>query len=118
MEDSESDEDKETWPIFSIKAKGQKEIKVSLLIEEVTQTMELDTGSPVSLISEKDFRVKFKDKMKLRDTSTILKTYTGVHLPVLGETDVHVSYEGQRKLLTLLIVEGDGPALFGKNWLG
>lgn len=56
--------------------------------------------------------------MKLRDTSTILKTYTGVHLPVLGETDVHVSYEGQRKLLTLLIVEGDGPALFGKNWLG
>lgn len=60
MEDSESDEDKETWPIFSIKAKGQKEIKVSLFIEEVTQTMELDTGSPVSQrkISELNLRTK------------------------------------------------------------
>lgn len=60
MEDSESDEDKETWPIFSMKAKGQKEIKVSLFIEEVTQTMELDTGSPVSQrkISELNLRTK------------------------------------------------------------
>ncbi|XP_069122221.1 uncharacterized protein [Argopecten irradians] len=119
MEDSDQEEVSEVWPIFSIKSRGQKGIRISLEIEKTPQTMELDTGSPVvSLISDRDYRAMFKDKVKLQDSSTMLKTYTGEVLPVLGEASVQVSYEGQNKLLPLLVVEGDGPALFGRNWLG
>ncbi|XP_060073916.1 uncharacterized protein K02A2.6-like [Ylistrum balloti] len=118
IEDSDQEDVSEVWPIFSIKSTGQKEIRISVDIEKIAQTMELDTGSPVSLISDKDFRAKFQGKFNLQNSSTMLKTYTGEVLPVLGEANVKVSYEGQTKLLPLLVVEGDGPALFGRNWLG
>ncbi|XP_060070306.1 uncharacterized protein LOC132550276 [Ylistrum balloti] len=118
IEDSDQEDVSEVWPIFSIKSTGQKEIRISVDIEKIAQTMELDTGSPVSLISDKDFRAKFQGKFNLQNSSTMLKTYTGEVLPVLGEANIKVSYEGQTKLLPLLVVEGDGPALFGRNWLG
>lgn len=119
MEDPESDDDTASvaWPMFSINAKGQNAIKVPVTIENVDMSMELDTGAPVSLISEQDYRSKFRDKLELRDSATLLKTYTGEYLQVLGEADVEVVYEGQQKTLTLLVVRGDGPALFGRNWL-
>ena len=47
----------------------------------------------------------------------MLKTYTGEHIKVLGSIDVNVIYKNQKKQLPLLVVAGDGPSLFGRNWL-
>ena len=46
-----------------------------------------------------------------------LKSYSGHGIEVLGSWEVDVQYEGTRMVLPLLVIEGDGPTLFGRNWL-
>ena len=43
-----------------------------------------------------------------------LCTYTG---QVKGALDVEVECGGQRKKLVLIVTEGQGPSLLGRNWL-
>ena len=50
-------------------------------------------------------------------TNIDLKTYSGEKIDVLGSITPKVSYNGQFWDLPLLVVEGDGPSLFGRNWL-
>ena len=46
-----------------------------------------------------------------------MKTYTGEPLKILGERKVTVGYKDQSCKLPVVVVAGDGPALFGLNWL-
>ena len=78
--------------------------------------MEIDTGAAISIISEETRRKVFPAE-PLRDSSLILKTYTGEPIPVKGELDLRVAYEGQEANLVLIVVEGDGPSLYGRNWM-
>ena len=39
-------------------------------------------------------------------------------MPVAGEMNVVVKYGLQTADLTLTVVEGSGPSLFGRDWLG
>ena len=47
----------------------------------------------------------------------LLRTYTGETLTICGENQVIVKYKNQQYNLPLVVVEGDGPPLFGRNWL-
>ena len=38
-------------------------------------------------------------------------------MSVLGQCQVNVKVNGQKKQLVLTIVEGDGPSLLGRDWL-
>ncbi len=42
---------------------------------------------------------------------------TGEAITVMGTTNVRVTYEGQDISLPLLVTEGNGPSLIGRNWL-
>ena len=46
-----------------------------------------------------------------------LRTYTGEYIPVVGEMITQVQYGSQAKELGLIVVQGEGPSLFGCNWL-
>ena len=46
-----------------------------------------------------------------------LRMYTGEHIPVVGEMITQVQYGSQAKELGLIVVQGEGPSLFGRNWL-
>ena len=46
-----------------------------------------------------------------------LQTYTGEPLKLLGQPNVQVTIENQSVTLPILVVSGDGPSLFGRNWL-
>ena len=46
-----------------------------------------------------------------------MPTYTGESLNILGSISVMVDYKNQKEKLHLLIVEGDGPSLIGRDWL-
>ena len=46
-----------------------------------------------------------------------LKAYNGVQIPVYGEVWLPVVYDQQKRVLLLIVVDGDGPPLLGRNWL-
>ena len=79
--------------------------------------MELDTGASVSIISQEAL-TKFLPSTQPKPSDIILRTYSGERLKVVGEVYVSVEYGGHpRQILPLVVVEGDGPVLLGRNWL-
>lgn len=79
--------------------------------------MEIDTGATVSIISNETRKKLFPEAI-LAKSSLLLKTYTDEAMPVAGEMNVVVKYGLQTENLTLTVVEGSGPSLFGRDWLG
>ena len=78
--------------------------------------MTLDTGASISIISEKTLKTRLP-QLQLRKSNILLRTYTGEPLKICGETDVCVKYNDQQCHLQLVVVEGEGPPLFRRNWL-
>ena len=74
--------------------------------------MELDTGAAVSLVSDSQLQ-----GCLLKPAEVQLPTYCGGPISVLGEVEVSVSYEEQQAHLPLVVAKGNGPSLFGCNWL-
>ena len=78
--------------------------------------MEVDTGAAVSVMSQQQQRKLFPQAW-LHPSQVVLRTYTTEKAAVVGVLPVHVVYEGQEHNLSLVIVQGNGPALFGQEWL-
>lgn len=91
-------------------------IWIHLKINGMRMKMELDTGSAISVMAEKEFRRKFRD-LKLKTADITLRTYSGEHIKPVGYMDVEVEYSGTKQTLPLYIVEKEGPALLGRDWL-
>ena len=80
--------------------------------------MEIDTGASLSIISEETYKqLSSEISLSLQECTTVLKTYTGESLHVLGKITVPVTYQQQKIDLPLLIIEGTGPSLMGRDWL-
>ena len=57
-------------------------------------------------------------RAKVQPCSVNLRTYTGEVITVVGELSVVVQHgQLEAKKLSLIIAEGDGPPLLGRNWL-
>ena len=78
--------------------------------------MEIDTGAAVSIISEATQKRVFP-KARLRKSSVALQTYSSEPLTVLGQMKVKVSYQGYKGTHSLLVVQGNGSNLLGRDWL-
>ena len=105
--------DLEEYALHKVK---EKPVMVTLLVDEQEVQMEVDTGASLSLISWNTYQ-KLKKKTRMRPSMTNLRTYSGERVKVLGILDVEVEYKKQKQALTLLVVEGNGPSLLGRNWL-
>ena len=81
--------------------------------------MEVDTGASVSLISEETWKKSLTEQVApLKSTGIKLRTYTGDNMKVKGEIQVKVDIpDGQQLQLPLVVVEGKGPSLLGRDWL-
>ncbi|KAL9960436.1 hypothetical protein ACROYT_G033892 [Oculina patagonica] len=55
--------------------------------------------------------------LKLNAVNTVLRTYTGEVIPVVGECELKVEYNGSKSVLPAVIISGEGPCLMGRNWL-
>ena len=112
--ESELDSD---FPMLHIgKPSSVHPITVKLQVNHRKLTMEVDTGAAVSIISEETQKKLFPDARLIR-APVKLRTYTGEPMPVVGEMSVEVKYGSQTSRLTLIVVEGTGPSLFGHDWL-
>ena len=84
-----------------------------MLINNKKVLMEIDT---VTLMSVKEFRELFPHH-QLQRSKLSLRTYTSEELQIVGETTIDVTYQSQSHgLLRLVIVKGEGPTLFGRDY--
>ena len=81
--------------------------------------MEIDTGVSVSVVGEGIFKAiqRGEQPLELQKTSIRLRTYTGGEIPVRGSVRVPVEHNGQNQTLPLIVTEGEGPSLIGRDWL-
>ncbi len=78
--------------------------------------MELDTGSPWTIISLKTYS-KVGRLSELKPSKAGLKTYTGNKVPIVGEAMVSVQHASQpAKQLPLFVVD-EGVSLIGREWI-
>ena len=112
----ENDPDLGLFTIKAINCVHTDAIKLDIKLNGAPVCMELDTGASVSLVSERVWREKLK-AVQLEPPSLRLRTYTGEPLKLLGQAHVQVAYENQSASLPILVASGDGPSLFGRNWL-
>ena len=102
---------------FTIREHDAQAAIVTMTVEGKELVLEVDTGASVTVIPNKLFKEKL-GHLKLKPSSTSLKTYTGTVLPLCGEIEVRVEYQGQSAKLPLIVAEVDGkPAILGHNWL-
>ncbi|XP_043197488.1 uncharacterized protein K02A2.6-like [Amphibalanus amphitrite] len=109
-------ESPEVYDMYHMAEKAQPSYQVAVTLENEPVTMDVDTGAARSIMSYLSFK-KMKMSKKMEPTSVILRSYGGQRLKVKGKVNVTVEINGQRKDLDLLLVEGDGPALMGRDWI-
>ena len=78
--------------------------------------MEVDTGAPMSLMSEATFSGLWPGRV-LQPSQVRLQSDSKESIPVVGSREVNINYQGQMARLPLLIVAGTGPTLMGRDWL-
>jgi hypothetical protein len=78
---------------------------------------EWESWTRVTVMSSLSFGNLFPG-LALQKSDVLLKTYTGEPMRIVGEVMVCVCYKDQQpQELPLVIVEGSGPILLGRNWL-
>ena len=112
--DNESEDELTLYHIST--KKTTPPLRLSIKLNEHMVEMELDTGASVSLMSEATFRQLWPQE-KLAPSQCRLCSYSKEPIPVLGSFEVVVSYKDQQATLPLIVVEGEGPTLLGRNWL-
>ncbi|XP_043238896.1 uncharacterized protein K02A2.6-like isoform X2 [Amphibalanus amphitrite] len=122
VEDGEpGPEDTVVGDLFTFSAglsRGRPPILLDVTLNGKQVQMELDTGASVSVCSYGRFKELWPtgDRL-LRPTDILLRTFSGEKLVVRGEVILDVGYQGSTYQLPLVILEGRGPLLFGRNWL-
>ncbi|CAB4019155.1 uncharacterized protein K02A2.6-like [Paramuricea clavata] len=102
--------------VHNVNKSNNDVIWVDVKVENQPLSMEIDTGSAVSILPCDMFLEKFRDK-KLEKTTTVLKTYTGELIVPVGCLTMQVEYLDQLCLLPFHVVQTKGPVLMGRDWL-
>ena len=94
-------------------------IVITLELNGVPLDMELDTGASLTLLNKSTYKAITHDASTgLQPSDAQLRTYTGQLVEILGTTTVHAKYGEQLLQLPVYVVDGGGPNLLGRDWLG
>lgn len=91
-------------------------ILIQVKIESINLSMEVDTGSAVSLISN-DLYKKYFSHIPILFSDIKLSSFTGNNIKVIGYIKVNVIYNNNKAYLELFIVPSNVPTLVGRTWL-
>ena len=118
--DREGEEEQaNNYTLYSLGEQKAEPYVVEVLLNEESVKMEVDTGAAMSVIGEDTFKAlkKKHPQLKLNETKVRLHTYTGEQVKVTGQVKMFVKYEEQEAVLPVLVIQGKGPNLIGRNWL-
>ena len=90
-------------PVLTVSSKSYP-IRIELKVNNKLLQLEVDTGSGIN-------------HFRTNSISGSPYIYTGEAMSVIGEMTVKVQYKHRSHNLSLVAVKGDGPNLFGRDWL-
>ena len=114
------DADPNVYTMFHLPTPRSDPLAVKVSLNGVPVEMEVDTGATLSIISKATYHKLWPPPStpSLQPTTARLKTYyTGEPITVEGSLDVRVAYQNQSLQSSVLVVDGDGPSLLGRDWL-
>lgn len=94
----------------------RSKICINLKINNLFLDFEIDSGSPVTIISEDDKRAHFRAS-ELQPTDTKLVSYCGTGINVLGCFNVCVNSGVECRDLRMYVVKSKRKPLLGREWL-
>ena len=112
MEEIETTDEQSKYTLFIVTTNACKLLKVTVKVNNIDLTMEVDTGASMSLIIGNATFQKLWPAQScpmLLPYETKLHTYTGEQIDVLGTISTNVKFKQQQETLPLLVVKGDGP---------
>ena len=87
--------------------------KVTVSIDTEEIEMEIDTGASRSTVSDWIYKQNLS-QYKLQKCEMKLRGYNGEMVPILGQISIPVCYGESNEQLTLIVVKGILPSLFGR----
>lgn len=90
--------------------------QVTLQLNGKPLKKEINTGSAASLISKVTQEALFPGA-PLSKCVLSLQTFTSEPVPIAGQMQVNVSHNGYVDTHRLVVVNGQGPSLLGRDWL-
>ena len=89
---------------------SHENFNVTVGIQDTLITMEIDTGSSVSLITKADFLKTLDTCDTLKTPSVILKGYGGNKIKCNGEKEMKIRIGEQEDVCIVRVVDADGPS--------
>ena len=105
------------FKLHRVAKKSSDPFMVALWLNGQKLGMEVDTGASFSVISEATRQSGIFSNETLHPSDLVLKTYTDESMKVRGTLNMWVKYGDQKEKLVLVVVEGNGSSLHGRNWL-
>ncbi|XP_062614634.1 uncharacterized protein K02A2.6-like [Saccostrea cucullata] len=118
-DDETSDSSDSICSIFCTNEKDHSRRKLTVNITVGDEEVEflIDTGSVRTIVGEAVYQ-RHLEHFKLTKTDTVLRSYTGDEIGLLGVCHVPVKYQDQEFVeLPLLVAQGQRPSLLGRDWL-
>ena len=118
-EDNSESDAEDTYHLFTVHNKPCKPIIQNVTINGVPTPMELDTGAAYSVITQTTYQeiAQLRGVCDLEPSDLKLKSYSGQLIKVLGQLPVVVNYGEKQCELFVLVVDGEGPDLLGRDWM-
>lgn len=94
------------------------EFHVELIINGKKIKFEVDTGSALSVCSEKFYQqVSQNLNLPLKKIKTVLKTYDGKLIKPLGSFDIEIVFNKNKYVVNILVIKNGGRPLIGRDIL-
>ena len=113
----DSSEEEGAYTMYHVTGDKNKAITIDIELCGTQQKMELDTGASRTILNQRTYSELCEKLGPLEKTTALLSTYTGEQIPVAGSVSISVKYGDQQAKLPALVIQGDGPNLFGRDWL-
>lgn len=113
-DDEEDDDDGEL--LLNINCANEVPLAETVSLEGQSIKCEIDSGSPVSVISESLYKSKFSEVPLSTPTKSLL-TYTSTKMVVIGCMALSITYLGHTNKLTVYVIRDGGPPLLGRDFM-